>query len=125
MPPSVTFQGAVRRVQSIEEFGTALDDFDKHDDFELWLNVKDGPGLCMLRHSEAAWLMYLKHEGDAGCTSVGISGAPGIVRYRLSNGQVDEYPAAWCLDIEVCYKALAYFFVNEGSCPNWIKWQET
>ena len=125
MPPAVTFQGVPRQVLSIEEFGTALDDFDKQQDFELWLNVEDGPSLCMLRHSEAAWLMYLNHEGDSGCTSVGDPAASGTVPYRLSNGQIDEYPAAWCLAIEECYKALAYFFVNEGLRPSWIKWQDS
>ena len=113
------------QIQSIEEFGTALDDFDSREDFELWLNLTDGPALCMLRHADAAWLLYLNHESDSGYTSIGNPQAHGSVQYRLSNGQVDEYPAAWCLDVEDCYKALVYFFVNEGLRPDWIKWQES
>jgi hypothetical protein len=124
MPPTVTFQGAERLVQSIEEFGRILDDFDQHEDFELWLNSKDGSALCMLRHAEAACLLYLRHEADSGCTSIGNSKERGAVQYRLSNGQLDEYPASWCVDVEDCYKALAYFFVNEGLRPDWIKWQD-
>lgn len=124
MPPVVRFQGAEVQVQSIEEFTAALDGFDQHCDFELWLNVKGGPAICMLRNAEAAWLMYLTHEGDAGFTSVGNLDARGSVRYRLSNGQVDEYPSAWCLDVETCYKALAYFFVNDGLRPEWVRWRD-
>jgi hypothetical protein len=123
MPPTVTFQGAPRLVQSIEEFGRALDDFDKHEEFELWLNTEDGRALCMLRNADMAWLMYLWHEGDSGCTSIGNPQLQGTVQYQLSNGQVDEYPAAWCLQVEDCYKALAYFFANEGLRPDWIEWQ--
>jgi hypothetical protein len=125
MPPAVSFQGAVRQVQSLEEFGATLDDIYKTEDFELWLSVEDGPRLCMLRHNDAALLMYLEYEGDAGCTSVGNPEAPGAVQFQLCNGQVDEYPAAWCVGVEGCYKALAYFFVNEGLRPHWITWQES
>ena len=44
--------------------------------------------------------------------------------YRLSNGQTDEYPAAWCVPVEDCYKTLAYFFVNRGLRPEWLAWEE-
>jgi hypothetical protein len=125
MPPVVRFQGVERQIQSIEEFGKALDEFDKKDSFELWLDVAGGPGMCMRRHFAAAWLLYLEHECDAGCTSIGNPEAAGLVEYRLNNGQVDEYSIAWCLDVEECYKAMAYFYVNEGLRPNWIKWRES
>lgn len=125
MPPTVRFQGAAMQVQSVEDFGAVLDDFDAREHFEVWLNVKDGPALCMLRHADAALLMYLRHEGDSGCMSIGNPEAHGTIQFGLSNGQVDEYPAARCLDIEDCYKALAYFFVNEGLRPDSIKWQES
>jgi len=75
----------------------------------------------MLRNGTNAWLMYLRHhEGDNGFTSQGETGRIGVASYELSNGQVDEYPLSWCIEIEQCYKALAYFFVNEGSKPEWV-----
>jgi len=51
--------------------------------------------------------------------------ATGSASYVLSNDQVDEYPLSWCIDIEQCYKAMAYFFVNNGAMPSWVSWHES
>ncbi|MCB0122946.1 MAG: hypothetical protein KDE58_11915 [Caldilineaceae bacterium] len=109
-------------LNSIEELGMALDDIDRVWGFELWATVIGGPRLCMLRNCENAWLMYLQND-DLGFTSVGNLAMEGTARFTLSNGQVDEYPLAWCIDVEQCYKAVAYFYVNDGEKPEWIHWQ--
>lgn len=121
----VTFQGVESPCQSIEDFGVALDSFDEHAQFELWLNESHGPAICMLRNGESSWLMYMRHASDAGLTTVGNGQRIGTVSYRLSNGQTDEYPATWCVPVEECYKALAYFFVNAGQRPDWLTWRES
>lgn len=125
MPPVVTFQGVEHPCKTIEDFGVALDNFDVEPQFELWLKEPKGPAVCMLRNGVNAWLMYLRHEGDSGFTSLGDAQRSDAVNYRLSNGQTDEYPAAWCVPVEQCYKALAYFFVNSGLRPEWLAWRES
>ena len=122
---SVTFNGEQQDVSSIEQFGVALDRFDGTSEFELWLSSSEGQSICMLRNGPRAWLMYLRDgDGDRGFTSQGDADCIGVTSYKLSNGQVDEYPLSWCIDIEECYKALAYFFVNEGDRPIWLSWSE-
>jgi hypothetical protein len=79
----------------------------------------------MLRNGANAWLMYLRHEGDSGFTSVGDPTRVGIERYELVNGQADEYPLAWCIDLQQCFNAISYFWVNAGEKPAWIQWHET
>ncbi len=125
MPPIVTFQGSELLCLSIDDFGVALNDFDKESQFELWLKMPGGASICMLRNGRNAWLMYLRHEGDSGFNSVGNSSLVGLAAYKLSNGQVDEYPLDWCIEVERCYKAIVYFFVNEGAKPEWVQWQES
>lgn len=122
---SVTFNGELQPAQSIEEFGAALNYFNERREFEIWVSDEGGPSMCMLRNGENAWLMYLRFVGDSGFVSRGDPNKLGSVFYVLSNDQVDEYPLAWCIDIEQCYKALAYFFVNNGTMPNWVSWHET
>jgi hypothetical protein len=78
----------------------------------------------MLRNGDTAWLMYIRYPGDAGFSSRGDTRRSGTAEFRLSNGQVDEYPLAWCVDIEQCYMAVAYFFVNNGGRPEWIHWHD-
>ena len=121
----VMFNGQSEDIASIEEFGSALDRFDRSDTFELWLSAADGASMVMLRSECHAWLMYLRHDGDAGFHSMGQPSRSGTAAYTLGNGQVDDYPLAWCIDVEQCLKALAYFFVNEGSRPEWVAWHES
>ena len=66
---------------------------------------------------------YLREFGDSGFVSVGEK-ADGSVSYTLGNGQVDDYPRSWCIPLEKCYQALAFFFVNDGMRPEWLQWQE-
>jgi hypothetical protein len=121
----ITFNGKSHAITSIEEFGGALDQFNRDSKFELWAYVPDGPSMCMLRNGPHAWLMYLRFEGDAGFVSRGDLSKTGDISYTLSNGQVDQYPLSWCIELERCYQALAYFFVNAGAQPDWIARQES
>ena len=118
----VTFNGKQQEVSSIEQFGVALDRFDQVGEFEVWLSASQGQAICMLRNGSNAWLMYLRHDGDTGFTSSAETSRTGVAYYTLSNGQVDEYPLSWCIEVEQCYKALAYFFANEGGKPEWVSW---
>src|SRR5262245_3760768 len=66
----------------------------------IWLGVDDGPKLCALLSSNLGWLMYMTEDGEDGLQSVNppYAGDPRSVRqYRLSNGQMEEYPESWAL----------------------------
>ena len=122
---TISFNGEPQKIDSIEALGEALTDFDDHDRFELWCNIANGPSMCMFRNAENAFLMYLRSAGDQGVVSQGDRAAKGTVEYTLANGQIDEHPAFWSIEIEQCYKAIAYFYVNDGLQPEWISWHET
>lgn len=121
----VIFNRIEQPMHEIEEFGIALDRFDATPTFELCLQVPGGPTMLMLRNGEHAFLMYFREFGDSGFASSSGKEADGFIRYVLGNGQVDEHPRSWCIPLEQCYKALAFFFVNDGARPEWVKWQES
>ncbi len=121
----ISFNNHEQMISSVEELGIAIDRFDREQMFELWIFTHDGPSMMMLRNGTNAWLMYLRHnDGDSGFRSSGDSGLTGVAEYTLGNGQADEYPLAWCINVEQCYKAISFFFVNDGEKPSWIKWLE-
>jgi hypothetical protein len=109
-------------VTTVEKLGAALDVADEDKVFELWASTPTGAAMSMLRNGSSAWLMYLREPGDTGFRSSGDKNRQGVATYRLSNGQVDEYPLSWCIDVEQCYKAIAYFCVNGGAKPAWVGW---
>jgi len=121
----VNFNGQIQNIESIERLGLALDEFHKCEQFELVCSASAGPSLFMLRNRDLAWLMYLRHEGDSGYHSQGDLTQNASATFQLSNGQRDEYPISWCIEVEQCYKAVAYFFVNGGQRPGWVQWSES
>ncbi len=120
----LSVNGLSQDIRSIEEMSAALDKMDSVADFEAWAVATQGPSLTMLRSNENAFLMYLREPGDSGFTSRGSSAERPLVSFKLSNGQVDVYPMGWCIPLEQCYKAMAYFFVNDGDRPAWVNWHE-
>jgi hypothetical protein len=121
----ITYDGNPMQVRSIEELDAVLVQSEHQPRFELWASVPSGPSMAMLRNEDNAWLMYLRFNGDAGFVSQGDLTKTGKTSYVLANGEVGEYPLAWCIDLERCYQAVMYFFVNNGAKPEWIAWHES
>lgn len=91
---------------------------------EIWIDKPGGRVMCALINGNAGWLMYLRYKGDAGFSSRNFDydGAPSAtIDYVLSNGQRDEYPAAWALPIDVVKRALDYF-EKEGRPAPFVSW---
>ena len=119
----ITFNRTTLSVTSIEELSSALDRFDLEQQFELWISVQNGPTLAMLRNLDHASLMYLRFNGDSSVVTKGNRDKQGACAYTLANGEVSELPVSWCIDLEQCYKAITYFFVNNGARYDFITWQ--
>ena len=91
---------------------------------ELSVELDDGQSMVALINGGLGWLMHLRHYEDAGFSSrnPGYSGDPkGVISYQLSNGQIDEYPAAWAYPVEQLKQALT-FFLESRQRPSWIQW---
>jgi len=121
----VSFNGRPQAIATAQALRAALARFDADATrYELWLSVPDGPSLCMLRSEADAWLMYLRHPGDHGFSSEGDASREGVAPYTLSNGQVDEYPLAWCIALPQCHEAAVHFFASAGQRFEGIAWRE-
>jgi hypothetical protein len=69
--------------------------------------------------------MYTPADGSEGLQSVNadIAGDSQSVRqYRLSNGQMDEYPESWAIPESVIVDALEYF-VDHGEPAPFVAWR--
>ncbi|WP_454908027.1 hypothetical protein [Variovorax gossypii] len=120
----ITLNGRSLGAASLEQLGVELNLINAVPQFELWVSVTGGPSMCMLRNGQNAWLMYLRESGDSGFRSCGELDRLGVGNFVLSSGQVDEYPLSWCIGVEQCYQAIAYFYVNDGAKPECITWHE-
>ncbi|MGK5005910.1 Imm1 family immunity protein [Janthinobacterium sp. LB2P70] len=127
MTMELNLHGEARAVDTIAALEQALIDARALAQCELWLTMADdaeqGPALCMLRNGGNAWLMYLSGQDDLGYHSLGDEEEAGECSYLLSNGQVDMYPEAWCVDAELCQQAFIAFFKTGGARPAAIVWQ--
>jgi hypothetical protein len=121
----VTINDEVFEMDRLDELRTHLVRLQENQFTEVWLIPSDGwPTLTALVNGSAAWLMYLRYEGDAGFSTrnpnyVGPEGA--VVQYQLSNGQMDEYPASWNITTPEAVRALEHFFITLER-PPWLTW---
>jgi hypothetical protein len=112
---SLSFNGRETALASGAALSAAWERGEREPGLELWLSIEGGALLCMLRNGAHAWLMYLREEGDSGLHSLGDPAREGTARYTLSNGQVDEYPLAWCIGLARCREAFMYFREHGGA----------
>ncbi len=123
----LNLHGEPRVVDSVPALEQTLLDARALAQCELWLTMaaeaEQGPALCMLRNGGNAWLMYLSGQDDLSFHSLGDEEADGVCSYLLANGQVDEYPEAWCVEVEQCQRAFVAFFKTGGTRPAAIAWE--
>jgi hypothetical protein len=111
-------------INSERDLGAYLDALDSTNYAEAWLNHKKNESICLLKAHNNMFLMYLRYPEDIGFVSKGTAQSQKSLEFRLSNGQVDEYPLSWCIESEWAYKGLAYFYENNGERSPYIEWQE-
>ena len=96
---------------------------------EVWLNFgEEGPSMMMLVNGVHAWLMYLQDHDDPGFHSLNPSyhgPVEQMMKFELSNGQMDEYPVAWTLTLEEAFRACEYFVITQGGRSPAITWQDS
>ena len=127
MTMELNLHGEPRLVDGVVALEQALTDGRALAQCELWLTMateaEQGPALCMLRNGGNAWLMYLSGQDELSFHSLGDEEETGECSYLLSNGQVDVYPEAWCVDVEQCQQAFIAFFRTGGARPAGIAWE--
>ncbi len=93
---------------------------------ELWATLPSGMRICALINGDLGWLM-VPREGDSAdlvSRNPTYAGDPQAeIEYRLDNGQLDRYPAAWALPFADVRRALEAFFTHEA-LPAWVTWHE-
>jgi len=112
-------------VETVVELRSHLSGHDKQF-MDISLRVSDGfPVICALFNSEAAWLMYLQYDGDAGFSTRDpdyIGSEDDNIEYYLNNGQLDECPASWNIGKAQAITALEYFVDRADMLPS-LQWE--
>ena len=94
---------------------------------QLFENSPDGQSLSALINNKLGWLLYLRNnDGDTGFSSRNpdYSGPKNAtIKYRLSNGQYDEYPTSWALPVTEIERAMNYFREHH-TLPPFIVWYD-
>jgi len=89
---------------------------------EVWLQHDDGHTLGMLKSDNRALLLFLENPGAVGRTSRSKDDMPrSPIPFQLTNGQMDEYPAAWTIPVAIAVDALRHF-CDTGEPAPFIDW---
>jgi hypothetical protein len=111
--------------ESVEGFGHLLNEIDGLINAEVELASQNGKSILFLKSAKNALLVYFTDKDDDGIHSVGDGYRQGKFQIHFPHDDIsDEYHLAWCIELESAYKALSYFFVNDGEKPPFIVWHE-
>ncbi len=91
---------------------------------ESWVRSDKSQLLCILKVKDKMLLMYLQNEGDVGVISQGKDNSQKLISFTLANGQVDEYPASWCIDSQTAHEGIRFFLESGGKRPQNINWND-
>ena len=122
---SAIINGAGHQFHSLADFSRAVDAGHDQDYREIWVEREEA-SMCALAAGDIAWLMMLRFTGDVGFSSRNPSVADDageMMCFRLSNGQVDEYPAAWALPKDVWVPAILHF-AETGERSDLVHWHD-
>ncbi len=92
---------------------------------EIWISGFGDASLTILMNQDKAFMMYLRNEDDSGFNSLDSEiETDEMMKFLLSNGQMDEYPLNFLVDKELAGKALLEYY-KSGEMWNGIKWLES
>jgi hypothetical protein len=86
--------------------------------------IGESDALFVLINGDRAMLVLL--DGDCGSSSRDPEySGPGnaVMKFKLSNGQVDEYPVRWTVPTDEALRALEFYF-EHGELAPWIRWHD-
>jgi Immunity protein Imm1 len=112
------------RSAALDELSQQLAELSDNSYAEVWVDHEPFPSLCVLVNGQSAWLMCMRHDGDAGFSSRNpayVGDREATLEFYLSNGQRDEYPAAWTYPTRQVVEAVQ-LFAAERRLPAWIAW---
>jgi hypothetical protein len=122
----LTINAYKTRIETARELRQALGDFAAEQYKEIWIAKDPAPSLCALLNGDRGWLMFMRTaEEGVRSASLDFSGDPeSVIQYRLSNGQIDEYPESWALPESAIRSALEYFIDHAEPAPFivWCRW---
>jgi Immunity protein Imm1 len=123
------FNGRTILITTMEDLRQQLRRIREQQFSEVWLDFGDeGPTLTMLVNGAHAWLMYLRDQnGASGFSSrnpYNTNSTETMMQFRLSNGQMDEYPVEWTISLEDAFVACEYFLLRQGERSPDIVWHD-
>ncbi len=114
-------------VKSESELIEYFDDSLKFKFVEIWISGHGEATLATLINSEKkkAFLMFQDLENEEYFNSVELKGNNNLTMdFLLCNGQMDEYPVNWVVDIEKAKESVLEYYAS-GKMWNGIEWMES
>lgn len=94
---------------------------------EIWLSTEkeNAPSICVLINNDRASLIYLRYNDDIGYGARDLiqSNTTDMIKFYLSNGQLDQYPISSTIPINDALNALKYFYIYQDMYPK-ITWHD-
>jgi|GEM_PF-1465576 len=121
---SLVANGKEFLVTTLAELKTVVAQFHETAFVEYSFSGHDETTIILLRNSTHSFAIYLRFNGDAGCTTHNPKGTTIEMKdFILTNGQRDEYPTALLVDNKDGLEILQFYLLT-GKMYQGVEWRE-
>lgn len=112
-------------VSNSNELIKLLGSLDSREAFEVWIEQENKNSLCILANPSRLFCMYLEnHEDGRSLVSFDKHSSKGLYEnFKLSNGQLDEYPKNKTVDRKLLSDIFLTFY-DKGALTDKVTWSE-
>jgi len=119
----IIIDNSIINLQSEELLQKILSTTDLADLHEILISGHADSSMTVLTSENGALLMFLREKGNSGFTSRSRTNEKkDLVDFKLSNGQLDEYPTNWLVGHEEARRAIVEY--KTGQRLDTINWME-
>ncbi len=122
MQSFLAIEYTLKEQADIDRFADSISTADMPQFVCIQIDFDPFPAISVLINGDHAWIMYLRHSGDAGFHSINpaIDGTD-LLEFQIENGQVDHYPLRWTFSSGDILNAIVNF-ARTKEFPDWIEW---
>lgn len=120
---NLLINGNSKIINSIEEYKSFYAQYENEKYLEINISTENNKSIIALLNENYLIAVFLRFDGDSGFYTINEeNNSEELISFKLSNGQIDEYPLNYLIDRKKIDDIINYFIIKEDMTDT-IKWQ--
>ena len=121
----LSINGEIIEILNFQDFTEYFNTVENEKYLEIDLFEENNMGIFVLLNEEYALVLFFRYEGDSGLSAINnkYANSDKLESFKLSNGQMDEYPLNYLIDRKEIFSIIECF-INEKKMSDSVEWHE-